>query len=155
MKETVTDLSTPEMTVACFFNSLLGPTRNWPRAYSCLAPNGRESFDNGRGLQAFADYWDERLTFLEELVEARHSQYPYTHRSCFAPDNIRLERISSDLAVVTLELLENHVAPERLVIAQSKELSRLGNDWLLLSGKLEGNLNDIIETRKTRGPRAR
>ncbi len=146
------DFAEPEATVACFFNSVFGHTRNWPRAYSCLAPSARERFGPERGLQSFADYWDDKLSFLEELVKSRHKEFPYKHRTCFTPDRIEREELSGGRAIVSVALVENHVARERLMIAQTKELRRHGRQWLLSSGELEGDLDDIISVKD---PRAR
>lgn len=149
-KEVWTHFPDPEATVQCFFNSLLGHLRHWPRAYRCLAPAARERFDSERGLLSFADYWEDKLSFLEEIVRKRHAEYPYNHRSCFSLDHIRRESVSVGRAVIAVELVENHVAPERLLVLQRKELSKHGRDWLLESGELDGNLNDIIVPRYPR-----
>jgi hypothetical protein len=142
--------SSPESTVALFYNALFGHTRNWPRAYSCLAPQARRQFEAAKGLTAFADYWDEQLSFLEECVRHRHRQYHYTHRTCFSTDKPRVVDIAGNTAIVSVEILENHIASEQLVIVQSKELVRNDQSWLLTNGELEGNLDGIIEIR---GPR--
>jgi hypothetical protein len=149
-KETEACFSEPEAAVACFFNSLFGHVRNWPRAYSCLAPAARGKFDSERGLLSFADYWEDKLSFLEEIVKKRHAEYPYSHRSCFSLDRVRPEEVSAGRAVIAIELVENHVAPERLLVLQTKELSRHGRGWLLNSGELDGNLNEIIVPRNPR-----
>ena len=143
-EDTRPQLANPEATVTRFFNSIFGHTRNWPRAYSCLDREARQRFDSDEGLRCFADYWEDKLSFLEELVRKRHAQYPYSHRSCFSLDRIRCRELSEDRAVAELELTENHVAKERILIYQTKRLSRQGQNWLLASGELEGNLNEII-----------
>lgn len=148
------ECSKPGNTVACFFNSVFGHTRNWPRAYSCLAPSARERFGPGPGLQSFADYWDDKLSFLEELVRARHREYPYTHRSCFSLDRIEKKQLAGDRAVFRVELVENHVARDRLMLVQTKELLTHDGRWLLASGELEGNLDDIIIMRIPHAGRA-
>ncbi len=150
-KEIEACFAEPEAAVTCFFNSLLGHVRNWPRAYSCLAPAARSTFDSERGLLSFADYWEDKLSFLEEIVKKRHAEYPYRHRSCFSLDRVRREEVSAARAVIAVELVENHVAPERLLVLQTKELSRHGRGWLLDSGELDGNLNEIIVPRYPRG----
>ena len=151
-QKTLSAFLEPEEALACFFNSLFGHTRNWPRAYSCLAPDARERFVAERGILTFADYWDDKLSFLEELVKARHGEYAYTHRTCFSLDSIRQERLSADAAVFAVELVEKHVARDRLMIVQRKKLSRHGQGWLLANGELEGSLDDII---KVKSPGAR
>ena len=151
-QETQSVFSGPEEVLTCFFNSLFGHTRNWPRAYSCLAPDARERFGAERGILTFADYWDDKLSFLEELVKARHGEYAYTHRTCFSLDSIRRERLSAEAAFFAVELVENHVARDRLMIIQRKKLSRHGKGWLLANGELEGSLDDII---KVKSPGAR
>lgn len=142
--------SEPEATVRCFYNSLLGHIRHWPRAYSCLAPAARRRFDPERGLLSFADYWEDKLSFLQEIVKRRHREYPYSHRSCFSLDGIRREEVSAGRAVISIELVENHLAPKRLLVLQTKELSKHERGWLLNSGELDGNLNEIIVTRNLR-----
>jgi len=146
-KQTPT-LSTPEDTAMCFFNSLFGHTRNWPRAYACLGPHALYKFDSMRGLQSFADYWEEKLSFLEDLVKNRHSQLPYTHRSCFSVDRLRIEERTADQTIIEVELAEIHLSKERVTIVQTKELNRNGQAWLLRNGKLEGNLDKIIVVRR-------
>lgn len=141
-------LSSPEATVARFYNALFGHTRNWPRAFSCLAPGGCAKFDSTRGLMSFADYWDDTLSFLEEFVEKRHSEFSYTHRTCFSLDTIHIKELSGDSALVSVEILENHLAPERLAIVQTKKLIKHGQRWLLENGELEGNLDTIIGIRR-------
>ena len=143
-KDTRERSADPEATVSRFFNSMFGHIRNWPRAYSCLDPKARRRFDSGGGIPAFADYWEDKLSFLQELVRKRHAQYPYSHRSCFSLDRIRCKELSEGRAVIALELVEIHVAHERMVIHQTKELSKKGRNWLLASGELEGNLDEII-----------
>lgn len=142
----------PEAAVSRFYNCIFGHIRNWPMAYSCLTDTGKEAFRDRGGITAFADYWEDRLSFLEDLVKRRHREYPYRHRSCFSMDNVNYESVSKDHAAVTLELLENHLARERLVILQRKELVRAGNSWLLKDGKLEGSLDRIIVVRGLRRP---
>jgi len=148
------DCGNPGAVVTRFFNSLLGHTRNWPRAYSCLAPSAREKFGPERGLQAFADYWDDKLSLLEELVKAHHDEYPYTHRACFSLDSIEQSQLAGKRAVFSVELVENHVAKDRLMILQTKELAYHEGGWLLTNGELEGNLDDIITVRDPRARRA-
>ena len=145
----------PEATVTRFYNSIFAHTRNWPRAYSCLSPEACRKFDSGGGLCSFADYWEDKLSFLEELVRKRHVQYPYTHRSCFSLDRMYCAQRSEDRAVVEIELAEIHVAHERMAIRQTKEVSRQGHEWLLDSGELEGNLNENIIVRDLRRRRVR
>lgn len=152
-KNTEMDFPEPEATVACFFNSLFGHTRNWPRAYACMTRKAREKFDSERGLPSFADYWEDKLSFLEELVKQRHTELPYKHRTCFSLDHIQQEDISADRAVVSVELVENHLAPERLKVVQRKELSKHGQNWLLTSGELEGNMDEIILVMSARSRR--
>lgn len=144
------DFSSPEATTACFFNSILGHTRNWPRAFSCLAPEGRNHFDSRRGLMSFADYWEDLLCFLEEFVKKHHRELPYTHRTCFSLNTIQLMSRSDSDAVVSVGILENHLASERMSILQLKQLAKHGQDWLLINGKLEGDLDDIIGIRSAR-----
>jgi hypothetical protein len=141
-------LSEPEATVSRFFNSIFGHIRNWPQAYTCLSSAERQRFESQGGIAAFADYWEDRISLLEELVKKRHNEYPYRHRSCFSMDNVSYESVSSDSAIVALELLENHLSRERLVVLQRKELVKEGNDWLLKSGELEGKLNEVIKVHK-------
>ncbi len=140
--------SSPEATVVCFYNALFGHTRNWPRAFSCVAPAGRAKSDFGKGLMSFADYWDDTLSLLEKFVEKRHKEFSYTHRTCFSLDKTHVEELSGDRAVVSVEILENHVAPERLAIVQTKNLVRHKEKWLLENGELEGNLDTIIRVRR-------
>jgi hypothetical protein len=139
-----TDFAEPEACVSRFYNSIFGHTRNWQTAYSCLASEERERFEARGGIAAFADYWEDKLSFLEELVKKRHQEYPYRHRSCFSMDNVCYGYVSGDRAMLSLELLESHLSRERLIVAQSKELIREGNDWLLKNGELEGNLDEVI-----------
>jgi hypothetical protein len=113
----------------------------------------RAEFERRGGLLAFADYWEDKLSFLEELVKRRHREYPYRHRSCFSMDNVAYESIIGDQAVVTLELLENHLARERLVVLQRKSLVKQDQDWLLRNGELEGNLDKVIVVRGLWRPR--
>ena len=145
----------PEATVICFFNSLFGPIRNWARAYSCLGAEARSRFDSEHGLQSFADYWDDTLSLLDDLVKKRHIEFPYTHRSCFVPDRIDQTAISENRASFEIELLENHVSPERLTIIQTKDVSKHEGNWLLVSGELEGNLDEVIVTLPRRPNRRR
>ncbi len=145
--------SEPEAAISCFYNSLFGHIRNWPQAYSCLWRREREKFESHGGITAFADYWEDRLAFLEELVRKRHLEYPYRHRSCFSMDNVHYEGVGADRAIVTLELLENHLSRERLVVLQRKELIKEGGNWLLKNGELEGKLDDIIVVRNLCRPR--
>ena len=139
--------SEPEFAVSRFYNSIFGHTRNWPRAYRCLAPSALERFGPERGLQSFADYWDNKLSFLEEIVKPRHEEYPYTHRTCFSLDRVEEKWLGSDSAVFSVELIENHVARDRLTIVQTKQLVRHAGQWLLTSGELEGSLDDIIHVK--------
>jgi len=148
--QTEEDYSTPEITVRRFFNAIFGHTRKWPHAFSCLAPEGRAQFGSEKALMSFADYWEEKLLFLEEFVKKRHREFPYTHRTCFSPDKIRLDECSGTNATVAVELVENHLAREPLVINQTKHLTKHGRSWLLTSGELEGNLGDIVRIRKRR-----
>ncbi|UCD56565.1 MAG: hypothetical protein JSV16_12110 [Candidatus Hydrogenedentota bacterium] len=147
---TETQFAEPETTITCFFNSIFGHVRNWPRAYSCLGPDARGTFDSMHGLPSFADYWEDKLSFLEELVKKRHMEFPYRHRSCFSLDNISREESSADRALIEVELVENHIARERLVILQTKELTKQGQNWLLTNGELEGNLDSVIVVRSLR-----
>ena len=135
----------PEACVSCFYNSIFGHLRNWSMAYSCLSTAEREKFESRGGMTAFADYWEDRLSFLEELVKKRHQEYPYRHRSCFSMNNVCYGSITGDQAVVLLELLENHLARERLVVSQRKELVKEGNEWHLKNGELEGKLDEVIK----------
>lgn len=139
-----TNFAEPEACVSCFYNSIFGHLRNWKLAYACLASEERGRFEARGGIAAFADYWEDKLSFLEDLVKKRHQEYPYRHRSCFSMDNVCYGPVSGDRATVSLELLENHLARERLVVAQRKELVKEGNDWLLKCGELEGNLDEVI-----------
>jgi hypothetical protein len=134
----------PQTALSCFFNAIFGHTRNWPRAYERLSPAARERFDSAEGLRSFADYWEDRLSFLEELVKNRHGEFPYSHRSCFTPDHIQCRELSANHAIFAIQLIENHVAPERLIIDQVKTLEKHGDTWLMANGTLEGNLNNII-----------
>lgn len=84
-------------------------------------------------------------------MQKRHGEYPYSHRSCFSPAYIRCTELSGNRAVVELVLMENHIARERMMVHQTKELSKRENGWLLASGELEGNLNEIIVVRDLRG----
>lgn len=137
----------PEATVRRFYNAILGTLRNWPIAYSCLCAEARESFEARQGMLSFADYWEDRLSFLEELVRKRHQEYPYVHRSCFVLNQVRYESQSVERAVVVAQLVENHLGQERLVISQQKLLVYEGRKWLLTNGELEGNWDEIIIVR--------
>lgn len=150
---TDTLFSEPGAAVACYFNSIFGRARNWPRAYNCLSPAARNEFGSEHGLRAFADYWEDKLSFLEEIVKIRHGEFPYTHRTCFTLDRVERRELAGDRAVFAVELVENHVAAERLKIAQTKIEEKHGETWLLANGKLEGNLDDIItvNSRRARG----
>ncbi|RJP24235.1 MAG: hypothetical protein C4520_04330 [Candidatus Abyssobacteria bacterium SURF_5] len=148
-----TRFAEPEATVCCFYNSIFGHLRNWPQAFSCLTRAERERFEARGGIFAFADYWEDKLSFLEDLVKKRHREYPYRHRSCFSMDNVCYESLSGDHAVVLLELLENHLSRERLVVVQRKALFREGADWLLTNGELEGKLNEVITVHTLQRPR--
>ena len=134
----------PGEIVARFFNSIFGPSRNWPRAYDCLSPTACDMFEAEQGLRSFADYWEDKLSFLEELVKHRHDEFPYTHRTCFALHRIEPRELSGERAEFGVELLENHAAPKRLVIVQTKTLKKRECRWLLLNGELEGSMDDII-----------
>lgn len=140
----------PEAAVRCFYDSIFSHTRNWPRAYSCLSAEARRKFGIERGLLSFADYWDDKLSLLEELVKKRHAQYPYSHRVCFTLQRVRCEEIYAQHATVSLELAENHLSHERMFILQTKHLSKCGELWVIDSGELEGSLDEIIEVRGRR-----
>jgi hypothetical protein len=138
------NLGTPEATVSRFYNAIFGPTRMWPRAYSCLSPDAQQRFEAAGGLRSFADYWEDTLSALEEFVGKRHREHPYTHRTCFMPARTVRKDCSADRAAVSVDLLENHLSRERLVITQDKHLLKDGPRWLLTSGELDGALDDII-----------
>lgn len=138
----------PGETVTCFFNSIFGRTRNWPHAYACLVRAARTDFDANHDLRKFADYWDDKLAFLEEIVKSRHDEFPYTHRTCFTLDRVEQRELEGDRAVFDVELRENHVAAEQIAILQTKTLEKHDGRWLLTSGELEGNLDDIIIFRR-------
>jgi hypothetical protein len=140
----------PQAVLSRFFNAIFGHTRNWPRAYDCLSPAAHERFDSAERLRSFADYWEDRLSFLEELVKNRHGEFPYTHRSCFTPDHIQCRELSADRAVFAIQLIENHVASERLTIDQVKALEKRGGRWLMTNGELEGDLDSIISVMRRR-----
>ena len=144
----------PGEVLARFFNSIFGRSRNWPQAYDCLFPAARDIFEAGQGLRSFADYWEDKLSFLEELVRRRHGEFPYTHRTCFALDRIEPHHISDERAQFGVELIENHAAPKRLVIVQTKILEKRRGAWRLLSGELEGGMDDIIMVNNRRARRA-
>jgi hypothetical protein len=144
----------PGEVVAQFYNAIFGRSRNWPRAYDCLSPAARDMFETEHGLRSFADYWEDKLSFLEEIVKPRHGEFPYTHRTCFALDRVEPRETSDERAEFGVELIENHAAPTRLVVVQTKTLERRGCDWLLLNGELEGNLDDTIIVNSRRGRRA-
>lgn len=148
------DAAGPEAALRRFFNSIFGHTRNWPRAYDCLSPAAREKFDSQKGLRSFADYWDDKLSFLEELAGTRHREFPYTHRTCFALHDVALRELTPDRAVFAVRLVENHVAPERLALDQVKTLEKRGGRWLVTNGELEGNLDNVISLRRHRSNKA-
>ncbi len=149
-----TSFGDPGEVVARFFNSIFGRSRHWPHAYDCLSPVARDMFEAEQGLRSFADYWEDKLSFLEEIVRRRHSEFPYTHRTCFALDRIEPHDISDERAQFGVELIENHAAPKRLVIVQTKILERRQGAWRLLNGELEGDMDDIIMVNNRRARRA-
>ena len=148
------DAAGPEAVLTRFFNSIFGHTRNWPRAYDCLSPAAREKFDSQKGLRSFADYWDDKLSFLEELVDTRHREFPYTHRTCFALHGVESRELDSDRVVFAVRLVENHVASERLTLDQVKTLEKRGGRWLVTNGELEGNLDNVISVKRHRNSKA-
>jgi len=133
-----------------FFNSIFGHTRNWPRAYACLSHAARERFELEKGLRSFADYWEDKLSFLEELVRERHEEFPYTHRTCFSLDQIEPLDIAGGCCVFRVRLIENHVAPETMMLVQSKALEQHGGKWLVANGELEGAFDDILIVKSRR-----
>jgi hypothetical protein len=139
-----------ESVVSCFFNSIFGHTRNWPRAYACLSPGAREKFESMQGLASFADYWEDKLSFLEELVHDRHKEYPYTHRTCFSLDQVEASELADTYCVFEVRLIENHVAAESMLIVQTKTTEQHEGKWLLANGELEGKLDDIIIVKSRR-----
>jgi len=143
-------LHDPEAAVRCFYDSIFGHVRNWPRAFSCLSAGARHKFGVERGLLSFADYWDDKLSFLEDLVKKRHAEYPYAHRVCFSLSHVCCEEISPEHAAVSLELAENHLSHERMFVMQKKYLSRQGQVWLMESGELDDKLDEIIVVRSWR-----
>lgn len=140
----------PSLTLNRFFDSIFGHTRNWPRAYACLSPAARQEFESGRGLRSFADYWEDKLSFLEELVRDRHKEFPYTHRTCFSLDHIEPLDTTAGLCVFSVRLIENHVAPETMMLVQTKTLEWHQGEWLVTNGKLEGNFDDILMVKSRR-----
>lgn len=148
------NFSDPEEVLNRFYDSILGHTRNWPRAYECLSPLARERFEIERGLQSFADYWDDKLTFLEELVESRHREFPYTHRTCFWLNRVERQESDGERAVFRVELLENHAAPERMLVAQVKAVENCSGKWMLADGTFEGDMDDVITVKSWRAHRA-
>jgi hypothetical protein len=133
-----------------FFNSIFGHTRNWPRAYACLSPAAHERFESEHGLRSFADYWEDRLSFLEELVRDRHKEFPYTHRTCFSLDQIEPIGLERNSYAFSVRLIENHVAPETMMLTQTKTLEKHKGEWLLANGELEGAFDDIIIVKSRR-----
>ena len=148
-----TSFGDPGEVVARFFNSIFGRSRSWPDAYDCLSPTARDRFEAEHGLRSFADYWEDKLSFLEEIVKRRHGEFPYTHRTCFTLERIEPREISGERAKFGVELIENHAAAKRLVIVQTKILEKHEGYWLLLNGELEGSLDNIIIVNNRRARR--
>ena len=136
--------------MSCFFNSIVGHTRTWPRAYACLSSAASERFESDHGLASFADYWEDKLSFLEELVQSRHREFPYTHRTCFSLDRIEPRNLADAHCVFAVRLIENHVAAESMMIVQTKIMEKHEGKWLVANGELEGNLDDIIIVKSRR-----
>ena len=144
------DFHDAESALSSFFNSIFGHTRNWPRAYACLSPAAGERFELDRGLRSFADYWEDKLSFLEELVQDRHKEFPYTHRTCFSLDQIEPLDIAARRCVFSVRLIENHVAPETMMLVQTKTVEMHEGKWLVANGEIEGTLDDIIIVKSRR-----
>jgi hypothetical protein len=144
------DFHAAESVLNRFFNSIFGHTRNWPRAYACLSSAARERFESQTGLRSFADYWEDKLSFLEELVRDRHKEFPYTHRTCFSLDQIESLDMAGGRCVFSVRLIENHVAPETMMLTQKKALEKHEGEWLMANGELEGAFDDIITVKHRR-----